>query len=472
MLLSASAVVASEQAGENEPHWSTKVGSLKIGAGSETATFTDVRSTCNAFRVALAFGTAAADVRRCLTGTEKRDVYLAVENGRVTLSSVNPDDEAGRCVINAMGGAQLGGLTCVLKAGVGISAVRGKRDEPGTSNELTIGSIEATHSNGLKYRFPLVEGNSRAAARINTFLQAVELNKLPGRYDKSAFEDVWPDEDSRHGLTGTDYTTNFNQPGILSVEIVSDYLGAYPTSSLRTYYFDTRTGEVITLRNLFPVRGLAKLDAGITRARLRRLDDFLAGKRLADGVQLRSDPGEAGEQRALYERCRPWVSKGHPVDQDRLALKQNTLGLTREACAPHALLALDDLVFRDVRNFVEIGGSLNDYGRCLLIARRSNCKRDSVGINAGVYHGMIDGRYPITLVVEDVSSAGNVTAVYFYDKYASVIELRGVMKKDSAIQLNERGNPPARFDLRMQPDGQFLGEWAQDGKTAKKVELH
>ena len=472
ILASASAGAASEQAGEGKSRWSTTVGSLTIGAGGETATFTDVRSTCNAFRLALAFGSAAADVRRCLPATEKRSVYLEVENGRVTSSTVDPDDDMGRCVLTALGGAQLGGLTCVLEAGVRIPTDPGMGEAPGSSSELTIGSFEATHSNGSKYRFPLVEGESRAAARINTFLQAVELHKLPGRYEKTAFEDVWPDEGSRHGLTGIDYTTNFNQPGILSVEIVSDYVGAYPTSNLRTYYFDARTGEVITLRSLFSVKGLAKLDTEITRARLRRLDDFLAGKRLADGVQLRSDPGEAGEQRALYERCRPWISKGHPVDQDRLALRQNTLGLTREACAPHVLLALDDLVFRNVRNFVEIGGSLSDYGRCLLIARRSNCQRSHTGISAGVYHGTVGDRYPITLVVENVSSGGYVGATYFYNKYASAIRLSGAMTEKGGVQLIEKGPPPARFELRTQPDGRLLGEWTQEGKPPRKVELH
>lgn len=101
-----------------ESRWSTSIGSLTIGSGDETATFTDVRSTCNAFRLALAFGTAAADVRRCLPASETRRVHLEVENGLPTSSSVDPDDDKGRCVTTALRGAHLDGLSCALEATV------------------------------------------------------------------------------------------------------------------------------------------------------------------------------------------------------------------------------------------------------------------------------------------------------------------------------------------------------------------
>ena len=118
LLAGASAVVASEPTEETETRWTTSIGSLTIGSGDETATFADVRSTCNAFRLALAFGTAAADVRACLPGSESRRVQLEVEAGRVTSASVDPDDDAGRCVVQALRDAQLQGLTCALQASV------------------------------------------------------------------------------------------------------------------------------------------------------------------------------------------------------------------------------------------------------------------------------------------------------------------------------------------------------------------
>jgi hypothetical protein len=118
LLASASAVVASEPGEEAESRWTTSIGSLTIGSGDETATFTDVRSTCNALRLALAFGTAAAEVRKCLPDAESRRVRLDVDAGQVTSATVDPDDEKGRCVAQALSGAQLTGLTCTLHASV------------------------------------------------------------------------------------------------------------------------------------------------------------------------------------------------------------------------------------------------------------------------------------------------------------------------------------------------------------------
>jgi TPR repeat protein len=100
------------------PRWTTSIGSLTIGSGDQTATFKDVRSTCSAIPLSLAFGAAAADVRECLSGSDTRRVSVAVRGGRLASSSVAPDDAAGRCVTSALGRAPLGDLSCAFEATV------------------------------------------------------------------------------------------------------------------------------------------------------------------------------------------------------------------------------------------------------------------------------------------------------------------------------------------------------------------
>jgi hypothetical protein len=107
-----------EDAAASGPRWSTRIGSLTLGAGDETATFRDVRSTCNALRLALVFGSAASGVRACLPAPETRRILLQVEAGRVTSSRADPDDDLGRCATTALAGAHLEGLTCTLEASV------------------------------------------------------------------------------------------------------------------------------------------------------------------------------------------------------------------------------------------------------------------------------------------------------------------------------------------------------------------
>ena len=104
--------------GESGFEAKTTIGSMQIGQGGETATFSDVRASCGMFRLTLAFGVAAAPVRQCLGDSETRRVVLFIEDGRTTSSSVEPDDAAGSCVVSALSRANIKGLTCWLEASV------------------------------------------------------------------------------------------------------------------------------------------------------------------------------------------------------------------------------------------------------------------------------------------------------------------------------------------------------------------
>jgi hypothetical protein len=335
---------------------------------------------------------------------------------------------------------------------------------------LIIDSLESTHPNGTLYRFPLIGGESPAAFRINTFLQTRELEKLPGHYRESPFEDVWPEEDSYNGVTEIDYVLAFVQPGILTVEIVGEFYGAYPSAIGNTYHFDARTGEVITLRDLITPEGLAQLDKEITAKRLQWVDAFLAGEKVA-GAELRTDPEEAEEQKELYRECRDGIEMAHPVFEDEFRLTQYDFLLAREPCAPRVIRALDELDLSIRRGYEPLKELLSDYGSCLLIERRASCPRSYGEIAPGVYRGKIAERYPITIVIDTVDQEGLPRARYYYDKHGKAIQLRASRAEDGSLVLAESGPPPARFELRIQPDGRLQGRWTQEDKDPLKVDL-
>ena len=97
---------------------STTIGSMQIGQGNETATFSDVNSSCSMLELTVAFGSAAAPVRQCLGDSDTRRITLVIEEGRIASSSADPDDGMGRCVTRALARARIEGLTCRLEAGV------------------------------------------------------------------------------------------------------------------------------------------------------------------------------------------------------------------------------------------------------------------------------------------------------------------------------------------------------------------
>ena len=349
-----------------------------------------------------------------------------------------------------------------------VRELRELDDSGGLSNDfpaagtLTIETLEAMHKNGTLYRFPRIGGDSPAAARINTFLQTQLLERIPARDYESPFARIWPDDDSGHGLVSLDYTLSFEQPGILKVQVFREFYGAYFTSELDAFHFDVNTGQLITLRHLLTPEGLAQTDAGIRDRRLQQIDDFVAGKDV-NGVQLRSDPSEAEEQQLLYQECRSSIERGHAVLGDAFRLDGQSYELVREPCGPRVQWALLDLDFTVKRSFEREEELLSEYGRCLLIDRRANCRRGEGGVAPGVYLGRVANHEPITLVVETVDWDGIFNGWYFYKEQGERIALEASRDADgNPILFDERASPAA-LRLRPQANG-GLRAWTEGGQ--------
>ena len=242
------------------------------------------------------------------------------------------------------------------------------------AGRLTVETLEAFHRNGTLYRFPQIGGDTRAADRINSYLQFEVLERTPDDEQEDPFARVWPEGDSSNGLVSLDYTLSFEQPGILRVEIFREFYGAYLTSEIDAYHFDASTGQLITLRDLLTPEGLAQVNADIRASRLRQIDDFLAGREV-NGARLRSDALEAEEQQLLYQECRSSIVGEDAVRDDAFRLGRYSYELVREPCGPKAQWALLDLDLSVDRGFDMEPELLNEYGRCLLLERRARCQR-------------------------------------------------------------------------------------------------
>ena len=269
------------------------------------------------------------------------------------------------------------------------------------------------------------------------------------------------------GMTGISFEVMSDQPGYVSIALYYSYMAAYPSGGVRMYNFDARTGEPLFLRQIFSAEGLTQLQQQVVAARVQRIDDFLAGKVMDDyGTKLSDDPDIAAEQLELYTRCREHIADEYLVGSE-VTLAADNLVLSGSSCAPHSQMAIDDLGnFNTTLPYDELLSSLNSYGRCLFVERRTDCANGRTRIGSGVYRGQIGGRYPITLVL-----GPGIDGVYFYDKHAKAIPLSATWQDDGSVQLGENGKPPARFDLRWS-NGAITGTWTQEGKSPLAVELH
>ncbi|AEB60847.1 DUF3298 domain-containing protein [Ectopseudomonas mendocina] len=344
--------------------------------------------------------------------------------------------------------------------------------------ELRFENLEAKRGDWANYRFPVLQGDSLAVRRINTYLHVMELEGLPGRFERSPFERIWPKEGEIWGTNSLDYRIDTEQPGFLSLTISGEYTGAYTSMGHVTYLFDLASGQPIGLRQLFTSAGLQRLGERIGRERSKRIEDYLAGIPVPSGygdeqVSLSPDDHDerSDEQRDMYQHCLPSRSNAE-LRYDRLQLGKHQLTLTSGGCAPHAARALDDLGdFVNSVPYAELDANLSAYGRCLLLEQRSDCQHPADLKAGGVYWGKIGGRYPITLVVGTSENSRPQSSAYFYDKYATRIELDGRDLHNGRLRLQEGGDTPASFDLHLQPDGSLVGTWQQEGGKTLPVAL-
>ena len=332
-----------------------------------------------------------------------------------------------------------------------------------------IEAIKATHD-GYEYEFPRVTDKGLAAANINTWLHATTLQKLPGHYKSSAFEDVWPQGDSQSGVTYLGFSIGTNAPGFLSLRIDSEYMAAHPNQTERNYNFDAITGQPITLRDIFSPDGLQQLSTQVSQLRVARAKSFVAGGTVA-GTRLADDQEIAATQRDMYTACLDSLGRDD-LSADDLSLGGKQLTLRHDSCAAHIDKGIDDLGEFAVRlPYEALQGQLNGYGRCLLVDKRTDCPRGNATLSASVWRGKLDGRYPITLVLENEGPDSTISGAYFYDKYARYISLSGKRDAQGRLELSEEGPPPATFSLKA-TDTVLSGTWQQDGGKSLPIELH
>ncbi|MCQ4259647.1 hypothetical protein [Stutzerimonas stutzeri] len=351
-------------------------------------------------------------------------------------------------------------LTLGLLAFVSLQSLA----EPGIS------TLEATRSEWSTYRFPLLEGESKASERINIYLHAFELDGLPGRFEQSPFERVWPQEDVGQGVVSLDYEIHAKTPGFLSLAIIGEYYGPYLSLGRKDYAFDLADGSPLSLSQLFSEQGLQNMRRRISQARVERLETFLA--QLSANSASADDAETAEIQRGMYEECLPRHRETN-LDHSRLLLGPTQLTLVAGRCSAHAVRALDDLgEFSNSFAYTDLAQELSPYGRCLLLEQRSDCRDLSKPQISGVYRGVVNGRQRITLVIAPPDAGGSSRAFSFRNEDASRVELSARQEPDAGrILLREQNARPALFELLLERDGQLSGTWQEKAGPQVPVEL-
>lgn len=316
--------------------------------------------------------------------------------------------------------------------------------------------------------FPVVSyaENPRAENKINTFLQVNQLEYIPGSTE-NPFKLV---------STGTTSYSNYiyfyswekleTPKNILSIALDGEASGAYPEGFSIWKNFDLRTGNVINAKDLFQPGSIKTVEHIIQKQVKKRIDDFLAelkaGKNLSE---------ESQEQISIYENC--FVD--HTLEYIEFYFGKDQLTFVAGRCSNHAMRALDDLGSHVVEiPYKDLEKYWSSYARNLLSGSE---KIDRTGFSNKLYKGTIDGKYPITVLINHINDDNSFSASYWYNKNKKLISWSGELvhghfsMKEDDYHSEELKQWIPRAIIEADAKGNtIIGTW-QDYKTKKYLKL-
>lgn len=328
--------------------------------------------------------------------------------------------------------------------------------------------IKSLLPNTENFAFPLVSYSQNPVIenKINTFLQVDQLEHVPGA------------EGSPSKLVSTGKTSYSNYvyfyswekmeapKNILSIMIDGEASGAYPEDFSICKNFDLRTGNLINPQDLFQPNSIKIIESLIQKSVKKEISDFL--------TQLKSEKNPSQEvldQISIYEHC----FTDFTLDGVEYYFAQDKIRFIIGRCANHAMRQLDELDYYVVEfPYKELDKYWSVYAKNLLSGSE---KVDKTSFSHKLYKGKIDGKYPITVLIDKVYDDGSFSAKYWYNKSKKLIEWHGKLDGNhlSLIESDYYSEETRMwiFKALIEADLQgnkILGTW-QDYKTKKYLKL-
>ncbi|WP_312389010.1 hypothetical protein [Chryseobacterium sp.] len=269
------------------------------------------------------------------------------------------------------------------------------------------------------FNFPLVSysQNPRIENKINTFLQVEQLEHIPGAEENP----------SKLVLSGKTSYSNYvyfyswekmdTPQNILSIAIDGEASGAYPEGFSIWKNFDLRTGNLINAKDLFQSNSIKTVENLIQKKVKKEINDFL--------VQLKSDKNpseEVKDQISIYEEC----YTDYKLESIRYYFGKDKIRFIAGRCSNHAMRALDELGDHVVDiPYKDLDKYWSSYAKNLLSGSE---KIDKTSLDNKLYKGTIDGKYPITVLFDQIYDDDSLSVKYWYNKNKKLIEWHGKLK--------------------------------------------
>jgi hypothetical protein len=221
------------------------------------------------------------------------------------------------------------------------------------------------HSDGRRtHSFPLIQSTDRSLAdKINATLQSEILNNdvvftdTTKLFAKSKFIQAGPN--AQPGLSAIDFEVKLNTPFVLTLEFTLESTGAYSYYSTKYFTFDTKTGELLTIKNFMNATGVEIVGRRLIIERDKRISDWKAQMKKEYNIK----PEDAKMINETFEKC------NSKPDVNNFFIEKDSILFYKEPCFPHAARPYDtDL---DIRiSFKELAKYFTEAGQTRLLPPR------------------------------------------------------------------------------------------------------
>ena len=316
-------------------------------------------------------------------------------------------------------------------------------------------------------KFPEVQikDNLKVQNKINTFLQLEHLEHLPNIFKKNPYEKLKIDEDSNMYRTYFyNWSVNNSPKNILSLLIDAEFTGAYSEGFYSYNNFDLRTGNKITINNILTKEGKNSLENVINEKVTLEIKKFI--KEIKKITPEDTETKEIiAEQIPMYEDCLT-NSKTYSMEYYNFTFLKDSIKFSRGRCSNHAMRALDDLdTFEINLSYKEMEKYLSPYGKSLCL--ENSKETNSISVEGKMFKGKINNKYPITAIIQEISSDNSTQITYWYDKYNLPIIWSGKFENNQfhLIEENE-ANQKIIVDI-IYTENKIEGFWKN--KTTNKT---
>ncbi|GAL45151.1 MULTISPECIES: hypothetical protein [Citrobacter] len=327
-----------------------------------------------------------------------------------------------------------------------------------SATQLEIKNLEYRYPNSteMQYRVPWFTStdNPQVAKRINDYIFASFINQLPGNNPQTTVNQFANSE--MNPTANIDYTVEYRDDKILSLNITVEGCGAYCESYNVPVNFDLASGAAITLSDLFSRSTMAELNTRIRKDIRSQIDTFVAAQK---------EGGDSGYAE-FYASCATYTDGLYYID--KFSLQKDHLAFLNGRCSNHANRAGDELGdFTTKIPTEELHNQFTPYGQYLTGAKSTTPVEPTPGIDGKVMYGTLGKSMRIVLKV-DCNYGDFFEGAYFYQKFGAPIELTG--KCDTAdnrhyeLKTSAAEQSEEKITLELK-DGVYQGVWESNGKT-------